>query len=397
MKRPVIGGLVVCVLTCGMLFYFACGGGGGDSKPQRLAFYTSNTGNGALASWADVSGSGLTGLMAADAVCQARADTAGLPGTYVAWLSDDSNDAYCRVHGLSGKKIDKCGQVVLPTSAGPWFRTDSRPFTGSIEELTNAGVIYYPMRTDEFSSLEEEHYHYWTGTNQAGVAAANNCNNWMDSSVSGPFVNTGASYGTVGWFTDVVSSAVCWQYRRLLCLETGSGNAHPDPSDEGKIVFVTSAVGSGNLGTWPLASGATGIAAGDNICQGLALAALLPNSGNFKAWVSDSTTDAIDRLTSDGPWVRLDGVQVAASKSALVNSWVETSISVMEQGQYTRSSVWTGTNGYGLGGGATCSDWTDGDSASGAAGDSAQSDDTGWSGTTVSSCSSTYRLYCFED
>ena len=113
--------------------------------------------------------------------------------------------------------------------------------------------------------------------------------------------------------------------------------------------------------------------------------------------MSDSTTDAIDRLTSDGPWVRLDGVQVAASKSALVNSWVETSISVMEQGQYTRSSVWTGTNGYGLGGGATCSDWTDGDSASGAAGDSAQSDDTGWSGTTVSSCSSTFRLYCFED
>lgn len=397
MKRPVIGGLTVSVLTCGMLFYFACGGGGGDSKPQRLAFYTSTAGNGALATWGDVSGSGLTGLMAADAVCQARANAAALAGTYVAWLSDDTDDAYCRVHGLSGKKIDQCGQSVLPTTAGPWFRTDGKPFTGSIEGLTLRGVVFNPMQTDESGRAEADYNSYWTATNGAGVATANNCNNWMDSNVSGPFVDIGVTYGTVGWFTDVVYTAVCWQYGSLLCLETGSGNAVPNPADEGKVVFATSAVGNGNLGTWPLANGATGIAAGDNICQGLAQAALIPNSGDFKAWLSDSSTDAIDRLTSDGPWVRLDGVQVAASKSALINSWLETSISVTVNGQYTRSSVWTGTNGNGLGGGSTCSDWTDGDSASGAVGDSAQSDDTGWSGTAVSSCSSIARLYCFED
>jgi hypothetical protein len=65
-----------------------------------------------------------TGLEAADAICQSRAEAGGLNGTFRAWLSDDDDDAYCRIHGLSGKKAENCGQGSLPDFAGNWVRTD---------------------------------------------------------------------------------------------------------------------------------------------------------------------------------------------------------------------------------------------------------------------------------
>jgi hypothetical protein len=96
------------------------------SSAANVVFVTSVTGDGNLGSWADAGGN--TGLAAGDAICQARANAAGLTGTFVAWLSDDNNDAYCRVHNLTGKKASNCGQGSLPESAGPWVRTDGFPF-----------------------------------------------------------------------------------------------------------------------------------------------------------------------------------------------------------------------------------------------------------------------------
>ena len=37
--------------------------------------------------------------------------------TTPAWLSDSSDDAWCRIHGLDGKRADNCGQPVLPANA----------------------------------------------------------------------------------------------------------------------------------------------------------------------------------------------------------------------------------------------------------------------------------------
>ena len=64
-------------------------------------FVTSVAGSGELSSWDDAGT--LTGVAAGDAICQARATAAALPNpaTYRAWLSDDTDDAYCRLHGLS--------------------------------------------------------------------------------------------------------------------------------------------------------------------------------------------------------------------------------------------------------------------------------------------------------
>ena len=105
----------VAVMAFG--FFMSCGGGGsgGGGPVERLAFHTSTTGNADLSSWAEVAGTGLTGLEAADAICNARAAAAGIDGTFAAWMSDDDDDAYCRVNGLTGKKSTNCGLGVRPT------------------------------------------------------------------------------------------------------------------------------------------------------------------------------------------------------------------------------------------------------------------------------------------
>src|SRR3972149_6970160 len=74
----------------------------------RRMFVTSVTGTGDLSSWADAG---------------------GLPNAagYRAWLSDSIDDAYCRLHNLTGKKASNCGEAVLPAAAGPRWRPAGAP------------------------------------------------------------------------------------------------------------------------------------------------------------------------------------------------------------------------------------------------------------------------------
>lgn len=74
-------------------------------------------------------------MAAGDAVCQARATEAGLVNAdkFVAWLSDADDDAWCRLHGLTGQVSTNCGQQSLPQAAGPWVRTDGLPFAELID------------------------------------------------------------------------------------------------------------------------------------------------------------------------------------------------------------------------------------------------------------------------
>ena len=72
----------------------------------------------------------------------------------------------------------------------------------------------------------------------------------------------------------------------------------PVDSEAQRIAFVTSAMGNGNLSTWPdaVTAGASGIDAGDAICRKRAELAGLANPQNFVAWLSDANSDAYCRL-----------------------------------------------------------------------------------------------------
>lgn len=395
-------------LNVGTYYYVvtAINSGGESSESSEvsapvnlLVFVTSVSGDGDLNSWADAGGN--TGLAAGDAICQARASAAGLTGTFVAWLSDSNNDAYCRVHNLAGKKSANCGQGTLPVAAGPWIRTDSFPFSETIDQLLG-GKVYVPVRYDEFGNLFSVNSFYFTNTYNDGTvhpSDPSSCSNWTNNS-SSAIAGGGATDLTSGMWTNHYYYSCSATSPRLLCMQTGVGPSLPSFASTGKKVFLASVSGNGNLSTWADAGGNTGLAAGDAICQARAAAVGLANAADFKAWLSSSTVDAKDRLISDGPWVRLDGVNVANNKADLIDGSLFTSISQTEAGYYLGNyGVWTGTGSDGVKSADTCSDWTSASNAvlgeMGIAGNAGS----GWSAPGGGArCDGTYlHLYCLED
>lgn len=136
--------------------------------------------------------------------------------------------------------------------------------------------------------------------------------------------------------------------------DDGSGDT---TAPAARTVFVSSTTYRGALG---------GLAGADATCQALASGAGLP--GTFKAWLSDSTASAGERLShSPDPYVRTDGVRIAADWSDLVSPPLAQPINVDEHGAtlppdgnfYSTAYVWTGTLPDGRGVGPwNCDEWT---------------------------------------
>ena len=114
---------------------------------------------------------------------------------------------------------------------------------------------------------------------------------------------------------------------------------------------------------------ATGIASGDKLCANLAAAANF--GGTWKVWLSDSTTDAINRIAEAGPWYNTPRSDILfRSKVDLVVaplSWQprdERGMVVPPSGFIGKPDVWTGTGKTGmhkapsLANMTNCSNWT---------------------------------------
>lgn len=365
----------------------------------RRIFQTSVKGTGNLSTWPDAHGK--TGIEAGDAICQSRADAAGLSGTFVAWLSDDNNDAYCRLHQLSGKKADNCGLSELPVDGGPWVRTDGFPFASDAAHLFGRNVVYSTVTTDEFGIAHLLSGGYFTATTNQGTVYKNEyattCDNWTNSPEA--MVGGGvAVFGAGSWSNG--STGYCNMARALLCIETGSGPPiHESYKRSGKKIFLSSIQGNGNLSSWHGAGGKTGIAAGDSICQTLAREAGLENAEHFKAWLSDTHTSAFERIQSDGPWVRMDGIRIADNRQGLKADNLPTVLNLTEKGDYIASgaSAWTGTlRDMQPDTQRTCNDWqTDSSESNGRVGRTFDTES--WTTSGYPSCNYSFYLYCIED
>ncbi len=186
--------------------------------------------------------------------------------------------------------------------------------------------------------------------------------------------------------------------------------------------FVTSITGTGNLGSWPEAGGATGLGAGDNICRNRAAAAGLPNANTYRAWLSTDTTDAachVRGLTglkggcvggppqAAGPWFLANGVSnFTASldeligppwkiyRPVLMDEFADVLPTTLGQREY-----WTGTGQSGEHSslGWNCNGWTNGTSGSEALiGDGLSSSKFWTAAGNLSFCSTPRRLLCLE-
>jgi hypothetical protein len=361
---------------------------------SKVMFVTSVSSNGALGE-----------LAGADLICQARANAAGLGGTaqdprvYRAWLSDDIDDAFCRVRSAAGhgKRSGRCGGIdpfiFAFFTGGPWVRTDGYPFSGNLFALTNEerAILTPPGLTEAGADvLGVTPTVVWTATNPDGTAHVNDCLDWMSPE--------GEDYGLVGLSHEIVMTAGqnvnCGGTARLYCFETGT-NGDPLPSYEqpGGIVFITQITGTGNLSTW--GAPGSGLAAADAVCRAAANAGHLPGADGFVAWLSATGVNAKDRLAIDGPWKRVDRVRVALSKADLTDDEIFTGIGVDEHGDARTATAWTGTSPAGTALSTRCADWLDGTAASDGTYGSSYSAWLGWTTRSTSDCDEPRSLYCF--
>ncbi len=112
-------------------------------------------------------------------------------------------------------------------------------------------------------------------------------------------------------------------------------------------VFVTSIGTNGAIG---------GITGADAICAARATAGGL--TGNFIAFLSDSTTNSVNRIASSRGWIRVDGAPVADAPTAFSNGNLVFPLRLDEYGNDLGSAqVFTGNNAGSVTVN-TCLDWT---------------------------------------
>jgi hypothetical protein len=121
-----------------------------------------------------------------------------------------------------------------------------------------------------------------------------------------------------------------------------------------KRVFVSSVVYTG--------AAIGGLAGADAKCQTLADAVPALVGKTWKAILSDSTVNAIDRIgidrTDNKYLVTMKNQPIASAWELWGNTFIHSPIAYTESGGLpSAASVWTGTNQYGLNTGTNCSNW----------------------------------------
>ena len=335
--------------------------------PHRRVFVSSGTYKGNLG-----------GLAGGDAKCQSMADAAGLGGIWKVWLSDSTTNAIDRIPDAA--YTDVCGNVLIN---GKSDIADGE-ITGAIRRAENR---YYMW----------EYTYVLTGTENNGMKTIKTCNDWTDSTH-----HYGATLGqaldNAAWSGGDAASCSA-SVTHLYCFETEPPATPPVMQScpatlPDKRVFVSSATYNGNLG---------GLEGGDAKCQALADAAGI--GGSWVAWLSDSTTNAIDRI-DDAVYrhVLAGGVASAgvaiSGKDDLSDGTLTYRIRYDENGDLTslRTRVYTGTDDDGTKMPDTCNEWTTSDSLI-VATSGYISSTTDWSSSIAIGmryCNSNLPIYCFE-
>ncbi len=196
---------------------------------------------------------------------------------------------------------------------------------------------------------------------------------------------------------------------------TGSAYAEHDINHTTgpKTVFVTSGVFTGDFRME--GGAATGLRGGDNICQAASERGVVPPA-IYIAWLSTPAKDAIDRLPANTSGYFLpSGTKVADDKADLVTCppnakgdyvCLDHPINEDEFGNVivvvaSVTPVWTGTLRNGTFGYSDCDGWAAGAGASGWYGrvhdkSLIPGDFDTWTSYSVTTCGSTFHLYCFQ-
>jgi hypothetical protein len=161
----------------------------GACVPALWAFTTSSTHSGNLG-----------GLAGADAICQARAIEANLPGTYKAWLSSDTVSV-----------ATSFSQATLP-----YYLPNDAAFASNFADLID-GTIPRAFHVDEHGTTVASNIP-WTGTNANGTATVGyTCDNWTSNSQSAYGMSGFSEATNYAWTQNV--SRPCDVPHRLFCFQ----------------------------------------------------------------------------------------------------------------------------------------------------------------------------------
>lgn len=231
----------------------------------------------------------LGGLSGADAICQSRAQAAGLPGSYRAWLSTSMINAINRLGSASG-----------------WMLTNGHPFANATGDLA-AGKVLWPPAVDEAGAQQPSSF-VWTGTQGNGSSNTDGaCSDWTTAS-SSAFATLGTTLGvTDSWSAD--AAVACTEPLRLFCFGIDRAATVTIPPIAGRKMFMTAR---------SFTPGG-GISAADAVCGSEATAAGL--SGTYRALLATTTATAASRFTTSGPpWIRTDGLPITNTAAELFSS-----------------------------------------------------------------------------
>lgn len=323
--------------------------------PRSYVFVSSLTHDGALG-----------GSAGGDALCQACASDAGLPGTYRAWLSSVGAGPLAHANFAS-------------SSAG-LVRTDGRVFARDLA-FPDFMPVYLPS-LDEHGQALDSGTEVWTGGDEHGDAVLNSCADWSSDAP--------ASAGAAGQVDRLTwsynSNYTCNTAHAFLCLRVDSQAPVLLPIQSGRTVFLSSGVN-------PRA----GLAAIDAQCNADAAATGL--QGDYRALLATTSTSAAERFDAGLPWVRPDGALAISDLDgggALLP--LNQLASGASQGTLAGVQVITGATSPTVRGTLTCLDWSStSGQVNGATGDDLAAGPAAFNNSGNSSCDTVgLRVYCLQ-
>jgi hypothetical protein len=210
-------------------------------------------------------------------------------------------------------------------------------------------------------------------------------------------------------------SATCDKKSALFCAQVGPGggpNVFPTPPAGAKIAFTAAGPYPGDFAASDAgfvdASVKDGDAGtdvhlvGDEICNEMARGNGL--AGKFHAWVSSTTMPAgayFQSLAMNGPWVRVDGIEVAASLGDLTSKGAAAQVAFGADGQFLQTlggRIWSGTTADGgIATNANCQNYTTQSSGSSSLNGRSSYKGTLFAAKNSDQCSLSAGMYCFEE
>src|SRR5215831_1258472 len=223
-------------------------------------------------------------LAAADQWCMLSAAHAGLPGTYVAWLSTMATSAKAHVG----------------SDARGWVRTDGLPVADTMDDLLTGRML---MPISLGADGRPINAFPVTGTTPTGmVDQDSNCSDFTNPAAvhsAGDFKGTGSDWTSIALFTAV--PLPCNREDPIYCFGIDQTAPLTVAPPSGRLAFLSQR-------TWNIGGG---VVAADQICQSEADAA--GKRGTFHALLATSTAPAATRLDDGPPWFRADGVPITAT------------------------------------------------------------------------------------